>query len=246
MPGRQTLLTALLLAAAGLAAAADLRPMPALSGHECMGGYCLGDELAKYPPGALTHPLKRTRSQFLDRGSFERGLRPMFGPIHDDAFKLILDERVITEYDRYDTPLTPAIHAALLKGPLRACRAAGLVAQPASPPPGTGSWALYFRAVPGRMVGERQAWLLTSIAVNVPGVFTDGQLQALRQDLTHRIDPKVVKLSVQREGGDGLSAFMTWFPFKAGDGPSSDVRDLPTGEQERIFGCREPTPTPKL
>lgn len=244
MQARHLLLT--LLLAFGCVEAADLRPTPVLSGKECMGGFCLGDELGKYPPGALTHPLKRSRSQYLERNSFERGLRPMFGAIHDDAFKLILDERVITEYDRYDTPVTPAIHAALLKGPLRACRAAGLVAQPVNPPPGTGTWALYFRAVPGKLVGERQAWVLTSIAVNVPGVFTDTQLHSLRQDVTQRIDPKVVKLSVQREGGDGLSAYMTWFPFKTGDGPASDVRDLPTGEQERIFGCREPTPTPRL
>ncbi len=215
-----------------LAQEARLAPIPKLSGKECIRDLCLGDELGKFKPGYLQHNMRLVPPTFRKQADVLKEMGPLYAKASDKTRELISREVHARATHVSMVPLNPEIHDALLTDQVHVCSFLDLVTAVEGRSPE--KWEVTFRAMPGQFVNERQAWVITEIKVEIPGVFAPAEVQKLRKDLGSRA--KYPTFSSVIEGTTELYLKMGWFPLMQ-PGSNGDAKGMPSQLARVVYGC---------
>lgn len=215
-----------------LAQEARLAPIPKLSGKECIRDLCLGDELGKFKPGYFQHNMRLVPPTFRKQADVLKEMGTLYTKASDKTLELISREVHARASHVSMIPLTPEIHEALLTDQVHVCSFLDLVSAVEGRSPE--KWEVTFRAMPGQFVDMRQAWVITEIKAEIPGVFPPVEVQKLRKDLDGRT--KFPTFSSVIEGTSELYLKLGWFPLKQ-PGSNSDAKGMPSPQSRVIYGC---------
>lgn len=229
-------LSLLVAALSGMAQTKGEVKLPQLAGTECIRDICLGDELAKFAPGALGNK-QATQVNAWGRKTADvlKDMRPLYGRASDQTRQVIALEHLRTFAPVVRVPLTPAIHEALITDKVQVCGFATVWAEIEGRAPE--KWSLVFAALPGRQIEGRQAWVLTDITVQTPGgLFAEDDLKKLRAELTARASHPAVLTKVAPSAQE-LTVSMRWDPIGEYTFKDPSMGTL-SEKTRRLFGCR--------
>lgn len=215
-----------------LAQEVRLAPIPKLSGKECIRDLCLGDELGKFKPGYFQHNMRLVPPTFRKQADVLKEMGPLYMRASDKTRELISHEVHARASHVSLVPLNPEIHEALLTDQVHVCSFLDLVTAVEGRSPE--KWEVTFRAMPGQFIDKRQAWVITEIKVEIPGVFPPAEVRKLRKDLDGRT--KYPTFSSVIEGTSELYLKMGWFPLTQ-PGSTSDAKGMPSEQARVVYGC---------